>query len=129
MTILFTVYLHTVFLCSFCGVQYQSDTGVLRHEERKHYKLTLNCDICGKNLWTRSDLQKHRQNVHLSTKRYRCSICDKEFKSKYYMEIHLRVHSGVKPFSCSVCGKTFAQRQNRNSHQKRHDKTTTHSGE
>ena len=47
---------------------------------------------------------------------YKCTICDKKFKSEYYLKSHAIIHTGEKPFSCEICGMKF----NRKDKVKRH---------
>uniref|UniRef100_A0A673BIR1 Zinc finger and BTB domain containing 48 n=1 Tax=Sphaeramia orbicularis TaxID=375764 RepID=A0A673BIR1_9TELE len=41
-----------------------------------------------------------------------CPICNKTFKSKYYLKVHNRRHTGEKPFVCLKCGKRYFRKEN-----------------
>ncbi|XP_029994246.1 telomere zinc finger-associated protein isoform X2 [Sphaeramia orbicularis] len=41
-----------------------------------------------------------------------CSVCNKTFKSKYYLKVHNRRHTGEKPFVCLKCGKRYFRKEN-----------------
>ncbi|XP_029012140.1 telomere zinc finger-associated protein [Betta splendens] len=41
-----------------------------------------------------------------------CPICDKSFKSKYYLKVHNRRHTGERPFGCHKCGKKYFRKEN-----------------
>ncbi|XP_041654484.1 telomere zinc finger-associated protein [Cheilinus undulatus] len=41
-----------------------------------------------------------------------CPICDKSFKSKYYLKVHNRRHTGERPFGCVKCGKRYFRKEN-----------------
>ncbi|KAI3356966.1 hypothetical protein L3Q82_003601 [Scortum barcoo] len=41
-----------------------------------------------------------------------CPLCDKSFKSKYYLKVHNRRHTGERPFGCLKCGKRYFRKEN-----------------
>ncbi|XP_047428521.1 telomere zinc finger-associated protein [Mugil cephalus] len=41
-----------------------------------------------------------------------CPICNKSFKSKYYLKVHNRRHTGERPFGCLKCGKRYFRKEN-----------------
>uniref|UniRef100_A0A1A8PCW3 Zinc finger and BTB domain containing 48 n=1 Tax=Nothobranchius pienaari TaxID=704102 RepID=A0A1A8PCW3_9TELE len=48
-----------------------------------------------------------------------CPICNKSFKSKYYLKVHNRRHTGEKPFGCVKCGKRYFRKENLLVHESR----------
>ncbi|XP_028308090.1 telomere zinc finger-associated protein isoform X2 [Gouania willdenowi] len=47
-----------------------------------------------------------------SEKKKKCLICNKSFKSKYYLKVHNRRHTGERPFGCNKCGKKYFRKEN-----------------
>ena len=45
-----------------------------------------------------------------------CGVCKKNFKRKYYLDVHKRIHTGEKPFKCDVCDKSFTQKHHLTRH-------------
>ena len=47
--------------------------------------------------------------VHTDEKPFMCNICNKSYREKSYLVVHIRTHTGAKPFECDKCGKCFLQ--------------------
>ncbi|KAG8240011.1 hypothetical protein J437_LFUL019523, partial [Ladona fulva] len=57
--------------------------------------------------------------VHLKQKLHKCGICHKSFSVKKSLVVHLTKHSDERPFRCSACDKTFKTKGVRRDHEKR----------
>uniref|UniRef100_A0A6M2DIN6 Putative c2h2-type zn-finger protein n=1 Tax=Xenopsylla cheopis TaxID=163159 RepID=A0A6M2DIN6_XENCH len=55
-------------------------------------------------------------------KRFKCAICNRQYKHKFTYNRHVKLHSGISNFKCETCGQLFAQK----SHLDRH--VVVHSG-
>ncbi|XP_048002018.1 zinc finger protein 431-like [Leguminivora glycinivorella] len=77
------------------------------------------CDICGKKIMSKRNLEKHIEN-HSGIKKYSCDTCKKLFRTVNNLKIHTQIHSGTKPYSCDVCKKRFRNKAYIKEHMQRH---------
>ncbi|GAU87767.1 hypothetical protein RvY_00568 [Ramazzottius varieornatus] len=73
--------------------------------ERKSYRSTSVCDICGREFRYPRSLLTH-QLVHQDIRPHKCPYpqCDKSFRQTGHLQTHLLIHTGDKPFKCPVQG-------------------------
>ncbi|RWS21094.1 zinc finger protein 99-like protein [Leptotrombidium deliense] len=125
------------FKCNFCFKLHRSKWGTALHIAATHKRTSFDCDKklrklncqnvkqkevneVWKQMWSKSvkdakekiicefNDQIERKSVNGVTK-YRCIICKKAFKSKFYATIHVAsVHKKEKRFACELCNKTYA---------------------
>ncbi|KAM9783136.1 uncharacterized protein ACB057_015434 [Neosynchiropus ocellatus] len=80
---------------------------------------SFKCPECEKSFRHRSVLELHMR-IHSKDKPYQCKVCGKAFRFGSYLQQHLIIHTGKKPYKCPDCGKDFAFLQNMKTHQKLH---------
>ncbi|XP_043937108.1 zinc finger protein 84-like [Protopterus annectens] len=77
------------------------------------------CTHCEKCFRTKSEVNQHEQ-IHLAEKPFKCFNCEKGFKWKHQLSVHQRLHTGEQPFRCSACGIGFRWKYQLSSHQIMH---------
>uniref|UniRef100_U5ETL7 Putative nucleic acid binding protein n=1 Tax=Corethrella appendiculata TaxID=1370023 RepID=U5ETL7_9DIPT len=138
------LYRKEYFMCSQCGLNFNCSTSLNDHEST-HDEQTHECKICQKRFISKATLKCHIQNVHVTEKKfvctvcgwsstnrirlthhsimhsdllaYQCKMCGKKFKSKQALTFHYNTHNGIKPFKCRYCEKTFGHHTNRKNHE------------
>ncbi|XP_044744052.1 zinc finger protein 615-like [Chrysoperla carnea] len=75
----------------------------------KKYKIyDLTCNICKKEISTRSTLLRHMETHDTNRPlKYHCSICKKGFYTSENLKKHVNRHMGKTKFSCDKCPKRF----------------------
>lgn len=76
------------------------------------------CEVCEKPFKSKKTLAVHLKVVHEGKKAYSCNKCEAIFARKDYLKTHLRSHNGEKPFQCVKCNKNFRQKATLNGHYK-----------
>ncbi|KAM7134428.1 flt3-interacting zinc finger protein 1 isoform 1-T1 [Macrochelys suwanniensis] len=82
-------------------------------------KKLYKCSECEKFFRSPRDLDRHVL-VHTGEKPYQCTECGKFFRHECYLKRHRLLHSGERPFKCSVCHKGFITFSNLSRHLKLH---------
>nr|CAH7724011.1 unnamed protein product [Callosobruchus chinensis] len=96
--------------CPVCTKIFKSEDTLLGHLKRDHTARA--CDICDKWLSSAASLRNHKNVVHKEAKPFCCTICEKRFKRKADLKVHLRTHSGERPYSCDTCARSFINLSN-----------------
>ena len=71
------------------------------------------CTVCDKWFKKRKYLNIHRKRRHSGVDtKHKCSECGKCFLRSCDLAVHGRTHSGERPFECTVCSRRFATSSN-----------------
>ncbi|XP_069837978.1 zinc finger protein 585A-like [Dendropsophus ebraccatus] len=97
-----------------------SDQSLNEHEVPGHIGgKKFTCSECGKNFKTKCSLYRHKR-IHGNERPFICFECGKCFIQKSHLVQHQKNHRGEKPFSCTECGKCFTQKSSLTGHQRIH---------
>lgn len=122
-------------VCRLCGIEFSELTALLDHSEDHSDMDCFPCTVCQQFFSTKSVLDTHFMNHHVSPKDYpyrcetcstpfksaikleshtcgqtasnRCTHCNKAFRSEARLIFHQRFHEGAKPDYCELCQKSF----------------------
>ena len=90
-------------------------------QARSHYliqhstKYQCNFNNCNKRFPTINKLQRHERS-HTKIRPFPCPICQKPFRSKSNLNVHLKMHR-KKPYQCEYCRKRFDKQETMKKHQ------------
>lgn len=85
----------------------------------EYKKKTVECDICFKTLNVYS-LKDHKR-IHANEKPFKCNVCDKSFRIKTHMKLHMKIHTQKKPkYKCSFCHCKFRTESYLKVHERHH---------
>jgi KRAB domain-containing zinc finger protein len=105
---------------SFSSLSYLKQHQLSHNENAERQLFTCKVSNCGKTFPNSAAFRSH-SHVH-SDRRFSCSHCEKSFKTRPGLTVHLVKHSigDAKSFQCHVCGWTTIYRQQYYEHIKAH---------
>ena len=96
--------------CEVCGYRYVF----------KCIKCAYKCKFCGRACMNSSRLKEHIDAMHKRLEKYECHFCEKKFRHKNVLLVHIEKHKEVADMICDVCGKAFKHRKNLSRHLRIH---------
>ena len=96
---------------------YNSTSALKKHYDKVHMKDHKVCDKCGNSFALKYTLATHIDVEHHG-KCFQCTYedCDKQFKRKDQLSIHIMKHKGEATFVCSESNKNFYHRNHFENH-------------
>ncbi|XP_075989336.1 uncharacterized protein LOC142985191 isoform X10 [Anticarsia gemmatalis] len=79
-------------VCELCAKIFTRNNKYVQHKMRVHFKeKNCTCEVCGHKAFNVDALNRHKV-CHDETKPYICEFCDKTFRRKRTLLIHMRTH-------------------------------------
>ncbi|XP_050324611.1 uncharacterized protein LOC126755926 isoform X1 [Bactrocera neohumeralis] len=105
-------------VCEHCGKGFRLKHQMTEHVKIMHERLKrFKCTMCPKDFFRKRQLDDHVR-AHLNIRDKICNICGKGFTSIHGLFRHKQLHSDVKKYECNICGKRFHRISALNSHKK-----------
>ncbi|XP_073832626.1 uncharacterized protein isoform X1 [Musca autumnalis] len=110
------------YVCDICGASFTWQDSLTLHQ-RRHQKIDMHfkCTVCDKSFRTKFKLQRH-EKIHSGEKENVCSYCGRGFTQKGDLLKHLRLHLGEKIYSCDECPEAFKYKKELRDHKNQHYK-------
>ena len=124
------------YVCKECGKECKYYRNAVAHIAQFHEKKDLcSCRICGKAISYSSNLKSHYKEVHgvldlgreICRETYQiheCRVCEKKFKRKSHLTIHLTTHNQERTnYPCPECNNSFVSIHTLKRHKRIHIET------
>ena len=101
--------------CEHCGQNFFSRSNLVMHiiSHSKSYK----CEKCSETFVDKKELKKHMSKMHyIQGILYQCIICDRDFKTKSLLRSHKRRMHEIEIHQCEHCDKLFTTELSLNIH-------------
>ncbi|XP_073829583.1 uncharacterized protein [Musca autumnalis] len=107
--------------CDQCSAKLNTHASLKRHKLVAHNdgSIAYICSECGKVAPSAIALLSHKKYVHQAQRKYKCTICDKAFKTNLVLREHMASHTGEDLYTCPHCPKTFKVSSNMHHHRKK----------
>lgn len=105
--------------CKLCSKVFQDKRKLTAHLAC-HREPIFPCSFCEKKFKRKYDVQKHILIMHsdLDPEGIKCEICQRGFKTKNNLYLHLKIHKKQYAIYCEGCGKGFSCRSSHDAHYK-----------
>ncbi|XP_053546580.1 zinc finger protein 93 [Bombina bombina] len=89
------------------------------HQELPISRRELRCSLCFETFQYVSELMFHEQ-THSASNHFECQLCGRQFQSTSNLKDHYNVHTGERPYKCELCAKAFTQSSSLLTHKRTH---------
>ena len=77
------------------------------------------CSICSRQFKSKIYLNKHLKIVHNDCRKFKCTYCNADFKRKYDLKVHNSIHMARAKIPCNLCNVKFSTVKNLNKHRRK----------
>ena len=101
------------FSCEICDYKRKKPMLLQKNMKNRHTderRGAYACHMCDYQCSGKKILDQHKLSRHSEEKPYQCHQCDKKFKLKGTLTVHLQTHSNERRFQCKKCEKNFKSR-------------------
>ncbi|XP_023029463.1 uncharacterized protein [Leptinotarsa decemlineata] len=106
------------FTCEICGYLCKTRSAFIHHR-LKHDEKKFQCQLCDKAYRTKAVLKVH-MDTHANKRQHLCNVCGKGFNYPIALRYHMRLHTGEKNYNCEFCNKSFRMKNSLNRHRRTH---------
>lgn len=101
-----------IYICDVCGQDFRKRNQLSAHldEHVAAEDGDFQCEICNRIFSNLRLFRIHRRMHYPQAKAWECETCGKKYSSKNLLDEHVNTHLGVRPYVCSLCGKDFASK-------------------
>ena len=108
--------------CPDCDKTFFTPSSLESHRE-VHSDQEVVCEICQNTYKNNRSLERHKQEIHQSSGTvHPCRQCNRSYKTRAGLQLHMRLHTGRKLHHCAKCGKGFIKPSELRKHQDVHSK-------
>ncbi|XP_069972405.1 uncharacterized protein [Penaeus vannamei] len=101
--------------CSECGKVFKTRRTMKRHL-KTHQNVVHSCGVCGKQFRHEESLRIHKSVHKDGGSGNVCSLCKKDCKTPYYLQLHITTKHEAAKFTCLQCDRSFKWRQSYGKH-------------
>ncbi|XP_044743370.1 gastrula zinc finger protein XlCGF57.1-like [Chrysoperla carnea] len=108
--------------CNICHKEISTRSTLLRHMEihDQNRALKYKCNLCNKGFYAEENLKKHI-NRHMGKTKLQCDLCPKRFYVLSALGVHYKSSHKIKPKRCTRCPLEFYHPLQLEQHEQTHD--------